>query len=397
MQIRPSRSSSPHTLSTPKGIAHAAFALTGLTTVMLGPLLPVLSARWSLSDTQAGYLVTAQFVGSLLSTLSTGLLLPGIKFRWTMVLGLLFMTGGCTILVAHTYRWGLVAVFCNGLGNGLTVPTGNLLVARATSERSSSSLNLLNFSWSAGAVACPFLLATFLDTGRINAFLLIVTGSLVLLIAILLTAPVAMPGPGREPGSTTKQPRLQYLMTPSAAVLGALFFVYVGTENALGTWLASFAKRITNASGAGWITVPSYFYGALLIGRATAPLSLRRISDRTQVRLGAVLAGAGVAALLYSRTLLSIAACALLVGFGLSTLYPIAIGLVSSIFGAEASRIAGSLFALSTLGGATFPWLVGFVSTQFGSLRTALLVPLAGCLIMTWLFWNPQLGERLAD
>jgi len=48
------------------------------------------------------------------------------------------------------------------------------------------------------------------------------------------------------------------------------------------------------------------------------------------------------------------------------------------------------MFALSTLGGATVPWLVGFVSTEFQSLRTALIVPLAGCLVMLLIFSRPE-------
>src|SRR3989442_1650438 len=42
-------------------LVHAAFVLTGVMTTLLGPMLPVFSARWSLSDSQAGYLFTAHF------------------------------------------------------------------------------------------------------------------------------------------------------------------------------------------------------------------------------------------------------------------------------------------------------------------------------------------------
>lgn len=34
-------------------LLHAAFVLTGVICTMLGPLLPVLSARWALDDTHA--------------------------------------------------------------------------------------------------------------------------------------------------------------------------------------------------------------------------------------------------------------------------------------------------------------------------------------------------------
>ena len=40
------------------------------------------------------------------------------------------------------------------------------------------------------------------------------------------------------------------------------------------------------------------------------------------------------------------------------------------------------MFALGGLGGATLPWLVGFLSTHFGSLKAGLVVPLLGCLTM---------------
>ncbi len=176
-------------------------------------------------------------------------------------------------------------------------------------------------------------------------------------------------------------------------IFGALFFVYVGTESALGAWLASYAKRSIGVQGGGWITVPAYFYAALLFGRLAAPWSLKRISDVTQARLGAVLAAASVALLLYSQTLTGIVASALLIGFGLATLYPIAIGLASSALGAAAPRVIGIFFALSTLGGACIPWLVGYVSTRIGGLRIALLVPLAGCVTLAALFWSPRLKK----
>jgi fucose permease len=310
-----------------------------------------------------------------------------------MVIGLVFMAVGSAMLMTHSYLWGLVGVFCNGFGNGLTVPTGNLLVARAAPEHSSASLNLLNFSWSAGAVMCPFLVAAFQNIGGLNAFLLTVSGILGLLIVIALMAPIDVPESPLDQEPIAQRSRLQYLVTPAGLVLGNLFFVYVGTENALGTWLASYAERTSGTAGTAWVTIPAYFYAALLVGRAIAPITLRRISDIAQARMGAILACVGIVALLYSRTLVYIAGCTFVVGLGLSTLYPIVIGFLASTFGPAASRVAGVMFALSTVGGATIPWLVGYTSTQFRSLRLALLVPLSGCIVMMGLFWRARSGR----
>ena len=375
---------------TPTKLAYAAFVPTGLVTVLLGPLLPTLEARWNLTDIQAGYLVTAQFVGSLLATVFSGAIVARVRFRWSMVLGLGLMAVGAAALLAHRYAWGLASVFVYGMGTGVTVPTTNLLIARAAPQRSSASLNLLNFFWSAGAVACPFLLAIFQPAGHLATLLYGVAAFFGLIIVALLTLPLEIPDLVPASTSPRSQSLLALLRSPIAAILGALFFVYVGTESAFGAWLASYAKRIATTASAAWVTVPSYFYFTLLLGRIAAPLTLRRLSDVRQARWGALLAVSGAAALLASNSLPAVIGAALLIGLGLSSLYPIAIGLLSSSFGSEAPRVASVVFALSTLGGAIVPWLVGYVSTELGTLRLALLVPFVGCCAIAALFWFPR-------
>lgn len=353
---------------------------------MLGPLLPDLSARWSLTDAQSGYLFTAQFLGSLVGTLLSGPALARLAFRWTMITGTALMGFGVATLISGPFVWAAVAVFFYGMGNGLTVPTSNLLVAQ-TSEERSISLNLLNFFWGAGAVLCPFLLAFFHRGKGIASFLALIVTWLAILIVALLLVPIqqAMPILSRS------QPTSPSARTAVMLLFGTMFFLYVGTESAIGAWLATYAKRLVVVSRSEWITAPAYFYGALLLGRLAAPLSLRRTNDVGQARLAALMALSGVALLLYRQTFFGIAVSAAIIGFGFSTLYPIAIGLATASLGAAASRVMGTLFAFATLGGACLPWLVGYISTRAGNLRTALLVPLAGCAAIAVLYWNSLL------
>jgi fucose permease len=44
--------------------------------------------------------------------------------------------------------------------------------------------------------------------------------------------------------------------------------------------------------------------------------------------------------------------------------------------------MGGVMFSLAAIGGASLPWLVGFVSKHTDSLRIGLLVPVAGCVAM---------------
>jgi len=176
-------------------------------------------------------------------------------------------------------------------------------------------------------------------------------------------------------------------------MIGALFFVYVGTENALGAWLASLAKRTGDSPSVAWMTVTSYFYGALLLGRILAALALRQVADAKQACSGALITLFSSLALVLSRSAFAISLCAFLAGLGLSTLYPITISRFSSRFGERAKTMGGFMFALSTLGGASVPWFVGFLSTKFQSLRSGLVIPLAGSLLMFAIFmrlWRPE-------
>src|SRR5260370_7418855 len=68
--------------------AHAAFVPTGMVTVLLGPMLPTLSARWSLNYAQAGSLFTAQFVGATLGTCFSGIIVSRWGFRFAINSGL---------------------------------------------------------------------------------------------------------------------------------------------------------------------------------------------------------------------------------------------------------------------------------------------------------------------
>src|SRR5215468_11433658 len=95
------RNHDTHRLSTV--LAYAMFVPTGAITVMLGPLLPTLSAQWGLNDTHAAYLITAQFAGALVSTVSTSALAPRWGFCRTIAAGQILMAMGAAALMARSF------------------------------------------------------------------------------------------------------------------------------------------------------------------------------------------------------------------------------------------------------------------------------------------------------
>jgi fucose permease len=82
----------------------------------------------------------------------------------------------------------------------------------------------------------------------------------------------------------------------------------------------------------------------------------------------------------------TIAGFAVLLGLSLAPFFPATWALLMSE--SPTARQAGVVLAVSGLGAAALPWLMGVVSTRVGSLQVALALPFAaalGLLVMSWL------------
>jgi FHS family glucose/mannose:H+ symporter-like MFS transporter len=363
--------------------AYALFLPVGIVTVLLGPLLPTLSARWSLDYSQAGALFTAQYLASTAAVALSGVLVSLRGYRFAMKSGLLLITLGLAFLLSGSEVLGIACIAGYGAGLGLAVPAANLLVAEVNPASRSAKLNMLNFCWSVGSVACPFLIAFAATRHHVSLLLGLVAGCMLLVLAGIAAMPSSIVEPAVTQGS--KKFAIDW-RHPALAPLGALFFIYVGTENGFGGWIASYAKSLGTLTPAMSLVTPSFFYGTLMVGRLLAPLVLRTVDEIRLAQAGLLMAFAGTGALLLSHALPGVAASATLAGLGLSCVYPITIALLSREFGVAASRIGSVMFTLANLGGGSMPWLVGGLSSKFGSLKVGLAVPLIGSAAMFALY-----------
>lgn len=355
-----------------------AFAVAGIITTLLGPILPVLIGRWSLSDARAGIFFICQFGTSLVGVASTSALVPRFGYRVTLAAGYAIAAIGIAGLNSPQHVGGLMATCLYGYALGLVLPASNLWVAEVAGARRVAALSLLNFTWGIGAIACsPFVLIAQRHNA-ISLFLYAVAG-LALAAALLLSTidlePVPLPHEdvgvsGDDAGRLT------------TIVMGALFFLYVGVENSVGGWAAALAKRTALPAGSLWALAPMFFWGGLLSGRAIVPMIPLRKREKLLVTIGLVLGLASGAVLLKVSTFAGIAICVGLSGLGYAGIYPVLVTWMAKHFGERARRLGSAMFALAGLGGAVMPWVVGFFSTRFGGLQAGLLVPVVSCCIM---------------
>ena len=137
------------------------FLVVGVATVMLGPALPLLAARWAMPDAGLGSLFMAYFAGQF-----CGSWLATPKLRMSLILGAIVAAFGMFLLAGASAVTAHLALFCAGLGLGAGLTAGNVLVgtldAGASAQESiqrgslrSRNLALLNVAWGLGAIACP--------------------------------------------------------------------------------------------------------------------------------------------------------------------------------------------------------------------------------------------------
>jgi fucose permease len=345
----------------------AGFILSGIATVIVGPMLPVFIRRWSLDDSQAGLFSTVQFVAAWIGTLASSAIASWRGYRPALVLGYALIGGGLAFLNADTRILALAATATFGFGYGLLTAGTNLLVAELGGVRSASLVSLLNFMWGVGAMTCPLLIAFALEHNRISFTLWgCAAFGVVMVIGLLFASFGADESPHKVKVAVMAGagPPLHI-----AFALASLFFIYVAMENGIGIWAAEFSKRLANGITGLTTLAPTFFYGGLTLGRAAATLALHRMKERTLVLGALALAAAGNALLIAAPSLNVAIVAVFLAGLGCASVYPIYIAWLSRWYGARARKIGGVLFALASLGGSVGPWLVGSVSQFSASLR----------------------------
>jgi MFS transporter, FHS family, glucose/mannose:H+ symporter len=353
-------------------LMHATFILAGFGTMLLGPILPLLSQRWHLTDSQAGLMVLAQFCGATLggSTVSS-------KLQRDMLLGLAAAAVG---FLGFAFAPGLnlacAALLVGGFGVGRIIATVNIIAGARYTQNRGSALSRLNFTWSFGALLSPLLAAWLIRLSlqtRLATF-----AALFLMCAVTLGMQIRR-APDSHIANATAEPT-RPLPPKFFLYFAALLFIYGGLETCLSAWLTTYALRYGTTS----LVLSEYTMVLLLCGltagRALAAWLLLTVRDVTLQRIALILAAGLAAALALAHEAAVIATLAVFLGVCLAPIFPATFALLMAR--RPSASQAGIVLAASGLGAAALPALMGVVSTRAGSLQIALALPVAAALAM---------------
>jgi fucose permease len=374
-------------------LLHVSFVLIGVITTLLGPILPFFIHHWSLTDAQAGLFFTTQYFGSSFGVALTSVVLSRYGFSKVTAAGFFAFVLGFAFLGVGPWTVAALMVSIIGFGYGLSNPAINLRGTQLPSKNIAAAVTFLNFSWTIGAVLCPFLVGPLVPAIGLRRFTLVLAAASLVLVGLHVYFRAPFQNRGVR-GTHSLSEWLAHIRVPQAVPLLMLFFLYVGVEVALGGWIASFEKRMPGKSAVTLMIAPSVYYGFLLLGRGVAPLALRRIQ---QVRIsvgGLAVATFGALIITFSQAPHALYVGAAIAGFGLAPQYPIFVTWLAAIFGEDANWIGALFFGAAGLGGGAIPGLVGIVSARTESLRAGLYLPLVVTFLMIFLALRAQPHAR---
>jgi MFS family permease len=310
---------------------------------------------YDLSKSRYGVL----FVPQVAMAIAGSLALPGLAGRFPLKRVLL------TGLVADAIAMGLLAgseplqggsvafpmlllaTGALGLGFGLTLGSISTYAGAFMPERREVALTALNVLLGLGTALSPFLIALFTDIGEWWYLPLVAAAGLIVLFAITLVQPMALPEStgSRAPDSATQRPGIPTLFWVFA---GALVVYGIG-ETMFGNWGTTLlvSKGVAATSANNGLAV---FWASVTIGRLVIAMVSARVHSTSMYM---VLPWAIAVALFVFPTADSAGAGIAVFAFGglaCSGFFPMTVGYGEATFPSIVELAAGWLIAAYQLG-----------------------------------------------
>lgn len=349
---------------------YLSLVLDGVYLSAIGPGLPSIARRSHLPLAQAGTVLTAIFIGGLVTSPLAGRAMDRLGRRPLLIFGCAGHAAGC-IGLAFAANWpqALASGALMGVGDSTLVVGYHVLFAELYPDESGAALNRLNVYFGIGALLGPALAAASLHAaGDIRYALWFVAAGQTLALAVLLAT--RLPAAQTVAHGRGLSGSLRALRRPLFCWLALLLALYVSLEIGVGNWMYTYLRG-NGGAGLGEVAasiLTSGYWLCLTLSRAVSPAVLRRLREPELLAVASV-AALGLATLLLAGAGLrgGGAICILLLGLAFGPVWPLAFAVAAREFRDEAGAVSGLLTAAGSIGGLAGPWLQGVLLVQHGA------------------------------
>ena len=355
-----------------------AFISLGLPDSILGAAWPAMRPDFGAPLETAGYLFMTVAGGTIISSLVSGKVLKRFGTGKVTVVSVL-MTAAALLgfYFAPSVAWLLVCAIPLGLGAGAVDAGLNDYVA---THYQAHHMSWLHCFWGVGATLGPIIMAQFIleENAWRSGYLVISVLQFTLVIILFFTLPLW--------NRVTKSSNITLIEEEEAAKITpngedvkdakplqikgvklalASFLFYCAVEATVGLWGSSFlvnVKDLSPATAAKWV---SFYYAGITLGRLITGFITFKITNRTLIQLGQIIALTGAIILIIPLPSLFSLIGFIIVGLGLAPIFPCMLHETPTRFGKQHSQtIMGYQMAVAYTGTTFMPPLLGFVASQ---------------------------------
>ena len=369
-------------------IIYLAFISLGLPDSLLGVTLPAIQEQWGIPLSFGGVVSIVGITGAVLSSLFSSILV--VKWgtgRITLFSCLLTAVSLLGISFAPGIFWIILLAFPLGIGGGAVDAALNNYVALHFKAR---HMNWLHCFWGIGATLGPVIMSLYIEeTGGwrlgyrfISSFQFFLATLLLLSLGLWKCHQSLVESDTKPEPPVEKKSILSYFSVLKQRGVGfalLTMMLYCSLEFAVGLWGSNFLVRVkdfTKDNAALWA---AFYYGGITVGRFLSGFVSFRLNNLQLIRLGILLALAGIVILLFPLPAWITGAAFVLIGLGFSPVFPAMLHQTPIRFGSELSqKIMGFQMGFGYTAGAVLPALLGAAMHTWG-LR---LFPV---ILLTWL------------
>ena len=354
-------------------LAYVAFIALGMPDGLLGIAWPTMRVDFGIPLDSLGMLLFASVTGYMTSSFLSGTLISRMGVGSLLTVSCL-LTGSALVGYTLVPTWWMMVLLgvTAGLGAGAIDAGLNTYVATHFGE---GLMQWLHASYGIGVTIGPVIMTTALTVFHSWRMGYRVVGGFQFFMALAFVFTLALWNAHENaPTEGKREKRLTEYKTPMALTMRQprvwlsvlLFFLYVGGEVSLGTWVFSLlteSRGISTQAAGLWA---GSFWGTFTIGRILAGLYAQRLGIHALVHGGLTLALLGALLLWWHPFELANLLAVGLIGVAIAPIFPAMMSGTSQRVGAHfAANTIGMQMAATGLGAATIPSLIGVLARQF--------------------------------
>lgn len=382
-------------------ISYLAAFIVGTLIPVSGLASPQIAAHFNVNVSHVVYIDVLTLIGLIIGNVFSGKTIEKIGGKNTLAFS------GLLLLVAQ-YAMGLqnmlviyaACVLVSGFGIGFMVPSVSYLIVGAfqRQKKSDAKLSILNFFFSIGSFAGPFIGGWVIKGfGWRSAFIITGTLGLIMFLTSFLTKiqeTIGVQKPVEEKNSVKTEK--SKVVTLGVLLVGLGLIAYVYLEYIVSYWFSPYLQMDLKYNVGIVGTVIGTYWLSVAIGRFVfGEFVLAKVKNYKFVVTVAIVTFVGFVLFLTFNNIVAVFLCTALLGFGCASIFPTMLG-----FGMQLNKVnpltTAFLIGCGSLGGAISLFVSGTVGEHLTKKTAIYMGPVCCILIIVFVLLAHMQSKKKA-